>query len=435
MLTTPLLRHSGSALRIGFAVLALSGTVAALAPASPALAAPHRADVAVTITASPTEVTATGGVTIIDVDVRNVGTAAAGDVTVTITLPPGAGMAGEGTYFAEWQCDVSTAPTWTCVHGPLAAGATAESLTFDLYLPGGTHGDAVTVGAAARTSSRELSTTNNTGQVTVHYVAADLAVGMTAIPAEVVIGATVTLEVNVQNIGAGASGALPVDVPLPDGMQPMSAGGLQGDWDCNFGRDLVTGVQYWHCTHAGLAPGEAAGPIVARGTVESGTPGETLRFTATAHPVDGEVSTANNTAQASVAIVEPGIIRGILWTDYDRDGQRDSGEAGASFVYKLVFLPQAPGDGDPTEITGVLNPNGTYVAALKPGPYVVQVQIDARYRDFTLPDTGDDATDSDIVTVDRNIYGGIDGGNSAVIDVAAGSDTAVDAGVVEVLAS
>ncbi|RZU73058.1 hypothetical protein EV384_1455 [Micromonospora kangleipakensis] len=64
-----------------------------------------------------------------------------------------------------------------------------------------------------------------------------------------------------------------------------------------------------------------------------------------------------------------------------------------------------------------------------------QVQIEARYRDFTVPDVGDDATDSDIIKVQRDIYGGIDAGNSAMIDVTAGSDTTIDAGLVEVLIS
>ncbi|MEV5695128.1 SdrD B-like domain-containing protein [Micromonospora globbae] len=431
-IVTSIGRPSRRALRTGCALLALSGMVAAVAPASPALAGPRRADVAVTLTASPTEVTATGGATIATVEVRNVGTDAASDVTVTFTLPLGAGMATEPPYFAEWRCDVSTAPTWTCIHGPLAAGAAAESLRFDLYLPGGAHGEAVTIGAAATTSSRELTTTNNTDQVTVHYAAADLAIGMTAIPEEVIVGGEVILTLNVQNIGAGeTTGAFQLDVYLPDTMTP-TAGFPQGDWDCQVLLNPAPGFGDYYCVHRGpIRPGQVLEPAWLRARVDSGTPGETQTATATVRPVDGEVSTANNTAQASVAVVEPGTIRGSLWIDQDRDGQRDSDEPATAGVRTLLFLPQAPVDGDPTEITAVLNPDGTYSAALKPGPYIVQVQIESQYLDFTLPDVGDDATDSDIVTVQRDIYGGIDAGNSAVIDVTAGSDTTIDVGFID----
>jgi hypothetical protein len=393
-------RRSRRTLRTVCAVLTLAGATAAVVPAGPAAAAPRRADVAISLTASPTDVTATGGVTIVAVDVRNVGTDAASDLTLTLTLPPGAGPAGEGNSFANWQCDYWTAPTWTCVHGPLAAGAAAESPRFDLYLPGGAHGEAVTVGAAVATGSRELSTTNNTDQVTLHYAEADLAAGLTAVPAEVIVGGTVTLALNVQNNGAGTTEAFQVDVHLPATMTP-TAGWTQ-----------VVETAYL------------------RARVDSGTAGETQTVTATARPVIGEVSTANNTAQANVTVVEPGTISGRLWTDTDRDGQRDSEEHATTSIRTLLFLPQAPADGDPTQITGVLNPDGTYTAALKPGPYIVQLQIEAQYVDFTIPDVGDDATDSDIVTIQRDSY--LTTGSSAVIDVTPGRNTAVDAGLTDI---
>lgn len=61
-------------------------------------------------------------------------------------------------------------------------------------------------------------------------------------------------------------------------------------------------------------------------------------------------------------------------------------------------LPQAPAEGDPADIRAPLQTDGTYRVALKPGRYVVEVTVD-KYcqRDFSPPNVGDEATDSDII--------------------------------------
>ena len=75
---------SRRAMRAVLAVLALAAVMTALAPVTPAMAAPRRADLAVTATASPTEVSTAGGRATIDINVQNIGRASADNVTATL---------------------------------------------------------------------------------------------------------------------------------------------------------------------------------------------------------------------------------------------------------------------------------------------------------------------------------------------------------------
>src|SRR5262245_26220839 len=129
MLTKAPLRSS-RALRAGFTVLVLTSTIAMLTPASHALAAPQQADLTVSVVANKASISTKGGDRIsISISVRNVGAAAADDVTLAITIPPSAGRPFDSLFRPEWgACEVETTP-WTCVHGPLAAGATAAPMT------------------------------------------------------------------------------------------------------------------------------------------------------------------------------------------------------------------------------------------------------------------------------------------------------------------
>ena len=75
------------------------------------------------------------------------------------------------------------------------------------------------------------------------------------------------------------------------------------------------------------------------------------------------------------------------------------------------------------------NFDGSYIVRLKPGRYVVGVQLPASANvDFTAPDVGDDSTDSDIITSVPNPFGPI--GRSAVIEVTDGGSIVIDIGMV-----
>jgi hypothetical protein len=180
-----------------------------------------------------------------------------------------------------------------------------------------------------------------------------------------------------------------------------------------------------------IAAGEAASTVILFGRFTAGTPGD-VQFTATAQPVPFEENTANNAGTAGVDLVAPGTIRGLVWSDWDANGRRSADELGVSSgaygVQQLVFVPQAPAPGDPTAIEADVDQYGRYAVALKPGQYVVQAWVDVNSYTFTTPNAGGDAIDSDIVTVETDIYRAI--GSSAVVDVVGGGDVTVDAGLI-----
>jgi Domain of unknown function DUF11 len=427
-------RSRGRLLRPLLAVVALTAVATALAPAASAVPGPPMADLTVTASPSPTdEVSTAGGIVTVHVSIRNAGQAAANDATAAITLPPGAALATDTIYAAYWQCDVTTTPTFTCVHPSLEPDQAADTLSFPVRLPAGAEGTRAAIKIAVSTTSQEAFTANNSAKVTLRYVVPrppDLAVGMTIVPSDVIVGGTIYFNVDVQNIGAGTATYAFVEVVVPANVDPASSGGPE--WNCNFGRDLETGMRYWGCSYGPLSAGEAAPTITLAGTVTSGAAGDTVPFTATARPAELEENLANNAATASVAVVAAGTIRGIVWFDRDANGQRSADEQGASSgsyaVEKILFLPQSPAPGDPQFIETNVDWYGQYAVALKPGPYIVQVWINDDYFGFTTPNVGDDATDSDIITVETDIYRTI--GSTATIDVVGGADIPVDAGLI-----
>ena len=241
-------------------------------------------------------------------------------------------------------------------------------------------------------------------------------------PTTVVVGDRVELRVGVRNVGAGPAWPLRVDVPLPGNMNPVSPSGTEG-WDCDFGRDVETNVQYWGCTYRDpLAPGTNALPLSLFGTLVSGTPGDDLTFSVTAHPVEGEPSTADNTAYATVPIVAPAVVRGIVWGDSNGDGQRGPQEYGTNYQLSLWLVPLNPAEGDPVEVPVTVASDGTYRAAVKPGQWRVQARLENWvWNRFSPGDVGDDATDSDIVVVDAQPYQVV--GDSAVLDLTTPAET------------
>ena len=284
------------------------------------------------------------------------------------------------------------------------------------------------------TTSREAFTDDNTARATLGYIVVpppDLAVDMAIVPTEVIVGARIYFQIDVRNVGGPAPYA-DVELPVPANVDAVSPSTGSEGWYCDFGRDVVTDIRYWHCQRGPLAAGEVANTIVLIGMVTSASAGDTVSFTTTASTSELEENTGNNTASASVGVVQAGTIRGLVWSDVDANAQRSPDELGVSSgaygVQRLYFVPQAPAPGDPTVIEADVDSYGRYAIALKPGQYVVQVQVDAAYYDFTTPNVGDDSTDSDIVNVETNSY--YDIGSSAVIDVVGGGDVTVDAGLV-----
>jgi hypothetical protein len=392
------------------------------------------ADLAMELLFADTEVSSLGGRSFVQARVTNVGTAEVADVRVTMDPPPGGRVQLENFTTDEWQCDVTAAP-WVCSRGALAPGAFAY-LNIPLLFSPGTSGDTMTMTATASTTTSEKSLTNNSAETTFRYVTpepADLVLlGMDVYPPQVVAGDEVSIYINVDNIGGSPADNVTVRLPLPDTVQPVSADGGD-DWTCTVGQDADSGQRVWDCVKPRFEAEqlEFVSPIQLVATVGAGTPDGTLTFTATVRTDSPEQSTDNNTLQATTTYQAQGFISGRVWLDQDRDGQRDADEPpiqnGGDGVRSLLLMKEGliyPAWDTPNAFVGS---DGTYTQRLAPGRYFVRVEVSPTL-DYTTPNTGDDATDSDVVFKAR-AYDGVTA-ESAVVEVVDGQHTVVDVGLV-----
>ena len=392
------------------------------------------ADLAVELLSVDTDVSNLGGRSHVQARVTNVGTAEVSDVRLTVDPPAGAWVQPENFTTDEWDCDVTARP-WACTRGALAPAAFAY-LNIPVMFPAGTTGDTMTMTATASTTTPERSLANNSSQMTFTYIIpqpADVTItGMDAYPPQVVAGDQVTLYIAVDNIGGSPADNVTVRLPLADTVEPVSADG-GGDWTCSVGRDADSGQRVWECVHPRYEPAglELVSPIWLVATVGAGTPEGTLPFTATVTTDSPEPSTDNNTGQASTTYLTQGFISGRVWLDQDRDGQRDPDEPGVENggdgVRSLLLMREGliyPAWDTPVAFVGH---DGAYIQPLAPGRYFVRVNVSLAL-DYTTPNTGDEATDSDVVFTAR-AWDEVTA-ESAVVDVIDGQHTVIDIGLV-----
>src|SRR6266498_3901424 len=176
-----------------------------------------------------------------------------------------------------------------------------------------------------------------------------------------------------------------------------------------------------------VSPGEVAETLNLPAEVVGGSPGDVLTVTAAATTTSRELSTANNNGEASVNFIEAGTIRGKVWLDEDRDGQREPGETALSSVaYGFWFLRIETPDGIQS-IQAVVDSDGNYAVALKPNQYLVQVGVYPAQWGYTTPDVGDDATDSDVTPYFVGEVNAL--ARSDVVEVTGGSESVIDVGL------
>jgi hypothetical protein len=250
----------------------------------------------------------------------------------------------------------------------------------------------------------------------------DVAVtGIAVSPAQVIMGDLVDIRVDVANLGTAASDPVTVSVTLPPTLQKRSDNASSQTWDCYFI------APSWSCSHAGLAPGEAAESLYLPAEVVGGTPGDVLVVTAAATTTSRELSTANNTGQAGVELVAAGTVRGTVWLDEDRDGQRDPGETAVSSVaYGFWFLRVQSQDGLQV-IPADVDAGGNYAVRIKPGQYTVEVGVYPAQWGYTTPNVGADATDSDVTPYYADEFSAL--ARSDLVEVTGGGESVVDVGL------
>jgi hypothetical protein len=233
--------------------------------------------------------------------------------------------------------------------------------------------------------------------------------------AEVLTGDSISIAAHVRNAGPRESGPVTVTVTLSAGLEAEPVD-VDPAWTCS------NSVTSWTCTHAGIAPGEeVAETLVVGAKVVGGMPGDVLVVTASAQTTGRELRTDNNSGQASVKVVAPAVISGVVWNDLDRDGQREAGEppisSGPEGVRVLRLIPQSI-DPLPT-VDGVVAADGTYSVTVRPGQYLLQVWVDGSLFMFSPPNVGDDATDSDLVFFEGDP--GVNVGTTDVVNLESGS--------------
>ncbi|MBE1605671.1 SdrD B-like domain-containing protein [Actinopolymorpha pittospori] len=369
----------------------------------------------------------------------NIGTATAHGARFTFQMPPDAFPGASTDSDPAWDCDFSTS-TWVCeTDRDIPPGGSAF---FNLYpyFPAGTVGDTRTVTGSVSTSTLERSLANNGGTTTFTYVVPP--------PGDIrlygigVVGGVTQLRANfefdlaaaVDIYGGSPMENVSVRVPLPATVEPISIhpvsvqdGSEDANWTCRF--NDAAHDRFAECTRPFWDVGTHGMSMRMKLKVNAGTPDGPLSFTATASSSTPDASVENSTATTAVAYVAQGTITGHVWLDVDRDGQRDADEPIAmDSVGKINVVPESGQLPWGQDLLSTNTFTGRYWGDLPPGRYTVVVYLDSGSTvQFTTPDQGDDATDSDIITRISDYWN--PRGLSAVVEVRDGAEPAVDVGL------
>ncbi|MFG1889711.1 SdrD B-like domain-containing protein [Micromonospora sp. NPDC049051] len=252
-------------------------------------------------------------------------------------------------------------------------------------------------------------------------LAVDLMMTNVLNPAE---GETFYAEIDIRNYGNGPSDPVTLTVSVPSGLQTTTPAPDAG-WTC--ARASTTS---YTCSYPELAAGGRAFRLHVPFVVAGAAPGSAVPVTTSITPQRREANTGNNTGSVTVAISGTCVIRGTVWHDLDRDGQREEGEPavaggpdGVLNVSLWIRQGQAIGGGSTT-----VNPDGTWsITARTELLYQVRLEVSSAYG-RTVADSGDDATDSDMVTsyqFEPTVLVG-----SAEFHAAHGGEYVVDAGLI-----
>ncbi|MCF0093323.1 SdrD B-like domain-containing protein [Micromonospora sp. MH99] len=360
----------------------------------------------------------------------NVGTVSAPGARFTFHMPPGA-YAGPWTGSdPDWACDFSTS-TWVCENDQEIRPGQTAYFNFYPYFPAGAVGDTRTVTGSVSTMATERTLDNNSDTVTFTYVQpqpGDLNVYGLDVVATEDLRANQEFEVStsIGTEGGSPSEGVVIRLPLPPTVEFLSVDAGNPAWTCAV---QGTGDRAVECSRAHWDIGTDLLSLQVRLRAQPGTPPGPLTFSVTASASTQESSTDNNSASDTVTYIAEGAVVGRVWLDVDGDGQRDAGEPLA--FDKITGLTVVPETGSlPWDWQGIYTNTvtGTYWGGrLKPGRYAVKVILsDGSTTRFTTPDTGDDATDSDIVTYVGGYY---PYGLSAQVEVRDGAETTVDVGI------
>jgi hypothetical protein len=410
-------------------LIALSASLGTVATAVPASAAPNRADLSIDLAVNPTRIPLNGKLVTADIHVANAGAASADGIAVTIEIPATAHIAGEGPATdSPWQCALGRPSR--CTHPTLAAGQSATPLSLPIRLSEGGDGQSVAITASGTTTSHESSTRNNLDSQSVTYDASivypDLYVeSVVPIPGyQVIEGDWVKYPMRFGNVGNFAAADVRAHVVAAPGL--FGGIGDQSDpsWQCT----TVVVDQEWDCVHGPLAVGAVTPTLSFSGQVPAGgQPGDRLPVTVTLSTSTPAEDPTGSVHEGGFEYGTPAYVSGRAWIDVDRDGQRDAGEGTPALDQLSVSL--VPADGS-ASVSVSVNADGAYRIPVHPGQYLLEAGFAPGSYQFTTPNVGDDATDSDVhVTYDSWDYVLA---QSDPVSLAAGGEVTLDIGLVTV---
>ncbi|MEU6078457.1 SdrD B-like domain-containing protein [Micromonospora sp. NPDC047074] len=410
-------------------LITLIASLGAVATAVPASAAESQADLSVDLALGTTRIPLNGKTVPADIHVANAGAASADGIVVTFEIPATAIISGEGpSTDSPWQCTLGRPVR--CTHPTLTAGQSAAPLRLPVRLSEGVDGQSAVITASVTTTSQESSTMNNLDSESVTYDASlgapDLRVeSVIPIPDHRVIeGDWVKYPMNFRNSG---------DIPAADvRARVVAAPGLlwgvgdQSDprWQCT----TVVESQEWDCAYGSLSVGSATRTLSFSGRMPAGgQPGDRLPVTVTLSTSTPGEDPAGNVHEGGFEYATPAYVSGRVWLDVDRDGQRDAGEGTpAPNPLSVSLVPVAGG----AAVYVPVNADGTYRMPMRAGQYLYRARFVPGSYQFTTPNVGDDATDSDVYVV-------YDSGDQVVaesdlVSLSEGEEATIDIGLVTV---
>jgi uncharacterized repeat protein (TIGR01451 family) len=248
------------------------------------------------------------------ITVTNDGPSTATGVTLADTLPAGV------TFVSATSSQGTVTNTSGVLNGQLGTLAPAASATITVIVGVNAATTGTLTNTATVTSTEtDINTSNNTSTATTTVNSnIDLSITKTDSVDPVAAGSSLTYTLLVTNNGPSTATNVVVTDSLPTGLTFTSGTSTVGS--VTNASNVVTG------NVGTLAPGASATITVIASV--SATATGTLSNTATVTATQTDTNTANNTATQTTALAVPGSISGTVYLDANKNGVRDTGEAG-----------------------------------------------------------------------------------------------------------
>jgi len=346
------------------------------------------------------------------ITVRNLGPNQATGIVVSDTLQ--AGLALDFVSVTASQGDYDTPGVWQL--GDLDVGQTAV-LQLPTTVALGTGGQTLTGGAWIETVDQGDSVPANDGDsVSVVVTSADLHLDMLVDEVSPDEGDEVNFIINLSNSGPDAATGVALRDSLPPGLTYVSSTPSQGDYNPD------TGV--WQVGHVGTSAGLM---LLVKASVDEGTTGQELTYTARVHETDQfDPDPGDDVAVETIAV--GGVDLALTKTVDD-----PTPAEGGTLEYLLTLVNLGPNPGTGIVVADTLPAGVTFLDAVPEGVYNVATGLwtigSLAFGDtvqLTLTVTVDERTGGEVISNTAHVQ------VLAQVDPEHGNDTATAAVTVEI---